>query len=141
MSKSDPDPRSRILLTDSAAEIRQKITAARTDSVNAVSFDRAARPGVSNLLELWACFDSSRRGPEALAAELAAAGASLRDLKDGVGKVLAEEIPVIGERYRMFLEKDGGDYLDEVQAVGAVAARRNAEGTMEVVRRAVWLSS
>lgn len=138
MSKSDADPRSRILLTDSAEEIRAKIMAARTDSTNAVSYDRVARPGVSNLLDLWACFDPRGRAPEALAEELR--GASLRDLKLAVADVLVEEIPAIGERYREFLGRDRGRYLDEVEARGASVARRSAEGTMEVVRRAVGLS-
>lgn len=138
MSKSDADARSRILLTDSPAEIRAKVMAARTDSTNAVSYHRGARPGVSNLLDLWACFDSRGRAPEALAEELR--GASLGDLKVAVADVLVEEIPGIGERYRAFLGRDGGRYLDEVEERGAGAARRSAEGTMEVLRRAVGLS-
>ena len=39
MSKSDTDPRSRILITDSADEIHRKIMSALTDSTNSVSYD------------------------------------------------------------------------------------------------------
>lgn len=137
MSKSDTDPRSRILLTDSAADIRKKIMAAKTDSTNAVSYDRARRPGVSNLIELWACFDG--RTPEVLADELAGQKVSLKDLKTKIADVLVEEIPPIGERYREFLGRDGGGYLDEVEERGAEAARRSAGETMERVKRAVGL--
>lgn len=140
MSKSDTDPRSRILLTDPAEDIRKKIMAAKTDSTNAVSYDRAGRPGVSNLLELWASFDPERRRPEVLAEEMSEGKANLKDLKTKVADVLVGEIPAIGERYREFLEKDGGRYLDAVEERGAEVARRSAEGTMEVVRRAVGLS-
>ena len=140
MSKSDADPRSRILLTDSAEEIRRKVMAAKTDSTNAVSYDRAARPGVSNLLELWASFDPARRSPEALAEDLGGRKATLKDLKTAVADVLVGEIPAIGVRYREFLGRDGGEYLDEVEDRGARAARKSADGTMEVVKRAVGLS-
>ena len=141
MSKSDADPRSRILLTDSAAEIRKKINAAKTDSAaNAVSYDRPARPGVSNLLELWASFDARGRSPEALAAGMAEGKASLKDLKAAVAEVLVERIPPIGERYREFLGREGGRYLDEVERQGAAVANANAGETMEIVRRAVGLS-
>ncbi|OIW33947.1 tryptophanyl-tRNA synthetase [Coniochaeta ligniaria NRRL 30616] len=140
MSKSDTDPRSRILLTDSAEEIHKKIMAAKTDSTNAVSYDRAARPGVANLLELWASFDARGRGPEMLAEELGGQKASLKDLKTSVADVLVEEIPAIGVRYREFLEKDGGRYLDEVEEEGARVARKSADETMEIVKRAVGLS-
>jgi len=142
MSKSDTDPRSRILLTDSADEIRKKIMAAKTDSAaNAVSYDRTGRPGVSNLLELWASFDAAGRSPEALAAGMAEGKGSLKDLKVQVADVLVEEIPPIGERYRAFLERDGGRYLDEVEARGAAVAIANAAETMEIVKRAVGLSN
>jgi tryptophanyl-tRNA synthetase len=140
MSKSETDPRSRILLSDTADEIRKKITAARTDSTNTISYDPAIRPGVSNLLEMWSSFDARRRSPEVLAASLAAEEANLKDLKEKTGDVLASVLPEIGDRYRMFLDSQGGAYLDEVQAAGAEVARRNAERTMDAVRHAVGLS-
>ncbi|KAH8910163.1 tryptophanyl-tRNA synthetase [Coniochaeta sp. PMI_546] len=140
MSKSDTDPRSRILLTDSAEEIRKKIMAAKTDSTNGVSYDRTERPGVSNLLELWASFDKDGRSPETLAEKLREQKATLKDLKMSVADVLVEEIPVIGVRYREFLEKDGGKYLDEVEDKGARVARESAGETMQIVKRAVGLS-
>ncbi|KAB5570439.1 tryptophanyl-tRNA synthetase [Coniochaeta sp. 2T2.1] len=139
MSKSDADPRTRVLLTDSAEAIRGKIMAAKTDSTNAVSYDRTGRPGVSNLLELWACFDARGRNPEQLAEELGGEKASLKDLKVRVADVLVGEIPEIGERYREFLERDGGRYLDEVEEKGAEVARESAGATMEIVKRAVGL--
>ena len=114
--------------------------AAKTDSTNAVSYDRDGRPGVSNLLELWACFDEQRRSPEQLAEELEGQQTSLKDLKVRVADVLVNEIPGIGERYREFLGRNGGRYLDEVEARGAEVARASAEVTMEIVKRAVGLS-
>ncbi|KAI6111219.1 Aminoacyl-tRNA synthetase, partial [Pisolithus sp. B1] len=59
MSKSSPDAASRILLTDSASEIKSKIRAAVTDSIPGISYDPVHRPGTSNLLTiLAACTES-----------------------------------------------------------------------------------
>jgi tryptophanyl-tRNA synthetase len=141
MSKSDTDPRSRILLTDSAEEIRAKVMAAKTDSTNAVSYDRAERPGVSNLLDLWASFDDvAKRSPEALAQEMAKGKATLKDLKAQVADVLVERIPPIGERYREVLGRRGGRYLTEVEKRGTGVARLSAGQTMRYVKNAVGLS-
>merc|ERR1711939_99457 len=53
MSKSDPNPKSRILLTDSNEVIRSKIKSAMTDSFDGISYEPERRPGVSNLLDIY----------------------------------------------------------------------------------------
>lgn len=50
MSKSDPDKRSCILLTDKPDVIRDKVKKAVTDMTSAVTYEPEARPGVTNLL-------------------------------------------------------------------------------------------
>lgn len=50
MSKSEPDPKSRIGLTDSPDEIVEKLKKAVTDFTSAVTYDPEGRPGVSNLI-------------------------------------------------------------------------------------------
>ncbi|TPX09819.1 uncharacterized protein E0L32_009010 [Thyridium curvatum] len=142
MSKSHADPRSRILLTDSPAEVRKKLMSALTDSTNAVSYDPAARPGVANLLELLSIFEGETEAtptPEELAAEMAAAGATLKTLKERVGDAVVDGIGGIRERYLELLNRDGGRYLDEVEAKGAEKARASAEETMKDVRSVVGL--
>jgi tryptophanyl-tRNA synthetase len=54
MSKSAPLERSRIHLTDSADEIASKIRRAVTDTDARILYDRTARPGVANLLDICA---------------------------------------------------------------------------------------
>ena len=49
MSKSDPNPNSRINLLDDPKTIKQKIARATTDSERLVTFDEN-RPGIYNLL-------------------------------------------------------------------------------------------
>lgn len=54
MSKSDPSDQSRINLSDSTDSIFNKITKAKTDSYSYISYDKANRPDVSNLIEIYA---------------------------------------------------------------------------------------
>ena len=54
MSKSHADPKSRIVLTDPADVIFEKIKKAVTDLTSAVTYDEETRPGVSNLIALHA---------------------------------------------------------------------------------------
>jgi tryptophanyl-tRNA synthetase len=137
MSKSDTDPRSRILLTDSPAEIRKKVMSALTDSTNAVSYDPVGRPGVANLLGLLALFEGS--SAEVLAQEMASQGAKLKDLKGRVADAVVAAMDGVGERFREILGRDGGRYLNDVAEEGARKARGNADETMRIVRDAVGL--
>ncbi len=138
MSKSHADPRSRILVTDTAEEADRKIMAALTDSTNAVSYDPKGRPGVSNLLEILSLLGTQGKTPEALARDMS--GADLRVLKRKVSDAVARGIGGIRERYLELLSRDDGRYLDHVETLGARKARANAEQTMDSVRSAVGIS-
>src|SRR5258708_37949711 len=52
MSKSDPNPNSRINLLYDPKTIKQKIARATTDSLRLVAFD-PERPGITNLLTIY----------------------------------------------------------------------------------------
>lgn len=52
MSKSDPNRGATIFLTDTDAEIRNKIRRAVTDSGSTIEFNEETRPGISNLITL-----------------------------------------------------------------------------------------
>lgn len=52
MSKSDPDEKSRILLTDRPEQILEKFKKAVTDCTSAVRNEPETRPGVSNLITI-----------------------------------------------------------------------------------------
>ena len=56
MSKSDPDPASRILILDDPATIRRRVKRAVTDSGSEVRYDWTAKPGISNLMEMYSLF-------------------------------------------------------------------------------------
>jgi tryptophanyl-tRNA synthetase len=135
MSKSSANPKSRILITDEPGDINRKVKAALTDMVDGISFDPIARPGVSNLLQLWAHFDRKQRSPQELATSHA--NLSFRDFKSKVADAIIEGVDGIRKRYYEVLNQDNGQYLDMVASKGAEKARANAEETMVLVREAV----
>jgi len=53
MSKSDANAKGYISMLDEPNVIRKKIKSAVTDSSGVISFDRATKPGISNLLEIY----------------------------------------------------------------------------------------
>ncbi|KAG0648338.1 Tryptophanyl-tRNA synthetase [Hyphodiscus hymeniophilus] len=137
MSKSHADPRSRILITDSADEIYRKVMSALTDSTNSVSYDPSKRPGVSNLLQLWSHFDAEGRSPEELA--LACRDMNLRTFKTKVSETIAASLEPIRMRFAELMREDGGAYVEHVEKQGARKARESADSTMAIVREAVGL--
>ncbi len=133
MSKSDPNPRSRILITDSAVEITKKIKSAVTDSDPDVRYDWDAKPGISNLLEIMA--DCTGRTIDDLVAEYGSSGYGR--FKEAVAEaVIAELAPV----RRRFQELDDAEVARLMQK-GALDARTQAEGYQQQVRKAVGLDA
>lgn len=137
MSKSHPNPGSRILITDSADEIQRKVLAALTDSNFSITYEPEARPGVSNLLELMSHFDAEGRSPEMLARDCS--DMNYKEFKTKVAEAIAETLEPIRSRYAELMKEDGGAYVDHVEREGAKRARENAEATMVAVREAIGL--
>lgn len=140
MSKSSPNERSRILITSPPKQIERQIMAAVTDSRNEVTYEPEHRPGVANLLELVAqCSPSSApTTPADVADELR--GAKLSELKARCAAAVTAELAGIRERYVEILQRDGGKFVDDIEAAGAEVARQNAEDTMRLVRDVVGLA-
>ncbi|KAL7814882.1 hypothetical protein V8C44DRAFT_348485 [Trichoderma aethiopicum] len=135
MSKSHPAQKSRILITDTPQEIRSKIATALTDSTPGISYDPAARPGISNLLEILSVFDQESRTPAQLAQVYA--DASPKIFKEAVADALVTGLHGIRDRY---LELSADDsYLDRIEQQGARKAQKSAEETMDIVKAAVGL--
>jgi tryptophanyl-tRNA synthetase len=139
MSKSHPDPRSRILITDSPSTIQRKIMSALTDSTNSVSYDPVNRPGVSNLLQLLAHFDAEGRSAEELGRVHGGTGMGLKAFKTLVAETIGGKLESIRTTFERVMREGNGGYLDEVEKRGGERARESAEATMSVVREAVGL--
>lgn len=132
MSKSDPDPASRILLTDPADEIRRKIKTAVTDSDRYVSYDWEKKPGISNLLELASVLGGG--SIDGLVAEYHDAGYGA--FKAAVAEAINEGLEPIRTR---FAELDDAE-VAEIMRRGGDTARERAEAEMVSVREKVGLA-
>ncbi|KAK4177075.1 putative mitochondrial tryptophanyl-tRNA synthetase [Triangularia setosa] len=140
MSKSDPNPKSKIFINDNEGVIRQKIKSALTDSVSKVvgEYDSVNRPGVANLLEILGGF-SGRTGRE-VAEEIK--GESLLGLKTLTADTVVDGLAEVRERFMLFGQDTevNRQRVREIEDIGTRNARESAERTMEKVRRAIGLS-
>jgi tryptophanyl-tRNA synthetase len=134
MSKSHADEKSRIILTDSPAEIRKKVKVALTDSEPSITYDPGHRPGVSNLIEILSHLEGI--SCEEIASEFHSA--SLRSLKEHVADRIAHHLEPTRDRYITIMQDKTG-YLDSVAEEGAEAARANTRVTMQQIRDAMGL--
>ena len=144
MSKSAPDANSRILLTDSARDVEKKIKRAVTDDERTLSFDPVGRPGISNLLDIFAALRSGR-GIETTPAEIAEELNRSKGGAAGAGTIkaaLSEEIIATLQPIQDRLQRLQADpeHLEEIGERGAAKARQIAESTMVQVRHLVGLS-
>jgi tryptophanyl-tRNA synthetase len=133
MSKSVNSPLGTILLLDPPAEIERKVKKAVTDTDGEVRYDRAAKPGLSNLLELLAV--ATGRTPTVVAHSYERYG----DLKDDVADALVELLRPVRER-REALAADPGA-VTSLLATGADKARDVASATYRRAASAIGLLS
>ncbi|RDB19322.1 Tryptophan--tRNA ligase, mitochondrial [Hypsizygus marmoreus] len=133
MSKSSPDLQSRILLTDTGAQIQSKIRAAVTDSIAGISYDPIARPGTSNLLTILAACTDEDVADVAKRYE----GKGHGHLKADVAAAVEEMIK--GPRAEFEKLRHETAYLDQVAKDGAERAMERSDRTMKVVRERLGL--
>jgi tryptophanyl-tRNA synthetase len=131
MSKSVESPQGTIGLLDTDEEITRKVRRAVTDTDGEMRFDRAAKPGLANLLELLAAATSRR------AEEVAGDYSRYGDLKNDVAAALSELIRPVRQR-RAELEDDL-PYVHAVLARGAARAHEVAAATYARAAVAVGL--
>jgi tryptophanyl-tRNA synthetase len=131
MSKSVNSPLGTVLMLDSPEEIRRKVKKAVTDTDGEVRYDRQAKPGLSNLLELLAV--ATGRTPTEVAASYERYG----DLKGDVAEALIELLRPVRER-RQALAADPGA-VPAMLATGAEKATAVASATYARSARAIGL--
>ena len=136
MSKSSPNEKSRILITDSAEDIERKIKAAVTDSEPGVTYDPERRPGISNLIDMLYYILDETISREALVADVQTKSA-FKALATGI---ISEKVAPVRESYLGLVAPEQAHRLGELADSGAVRARARAEATMTRVRSAMGLS-
>lgn len=130
MSKSDPNPKASIFLTDSDKTIEKKLKAAVTDSGSVVEYT-PDKPGIVNLLNIQAALLGKE--PATLAASYA--GKLYGHLKIDTAALVVENVSrVRNEVDRLMTDRSE---LDRVLALGADKARRRARQTLQTVYDAV----
>ncbi|MCB9498222.1 MAG: tryptophan--tRNA ligase [Erysipelotrichaceae bacterium] len=139
MSLSDPtkkmsksDPKGDIYLKDDISVIRKKIMSAVTDSGSEVKYDLENKPGISNLLTIYACLkDISIKEAEAKFKDF-----RYGDFKKEVAQAVIDELEPFQKRYQEII--DSKSYL-QVLKEGAVKATSVANDTLHRIQKAVGL--
>ena len=133
MSKSDPDAKSRIELTDDPDAVVEKCKKAITDFTSAVTFDPIARPAVANLIILHSL--CSGLDPERICQEYQHLDTAQYKLV--VAEAVNEFLRPIRNRYLNLLKDPA--YLIGILEQGATKAAAIAHNTWREVKDAVGL--
>jgi tryptophanyl-tRNA synthetase len=128
MSKSASGPQGIIDVLDDPAAVRRKIMRAVTDADGEVRADEAAKPGVTNLLRIYAALS----GETVPALEQRYAGAGYGAFKKDLAQVVADTLAPIRERTEKLLANESE--LDALLASCAARASVLARATMATVR-------
>lgn len=130
MSKSDPDPKATVFLTDDDKTIMKKLKSAVTDSGNEVTYGDD-KPGIKNLLQIQ-CALTGESADQVVARYV---GKMYGHLKQETADLIIGAVgPIRDEAQRVL---DDRAELDRILARGAEKARHRASPTLEAVRRAV----
>ena len=129
MSKSADSDAGCIMMMDDPSDIARKFKRAVTDSDNEVRFDRATKPGISNLLEILAVCTGST--PQELADKYTQYG----PLKTDAGEAVAEMLRPIQTRYTELMT-DRGE-LASLLRKGADKATAVASATLDRAYNAI----
>lgn len=140
MSLSDPtkkmsksDPKGDIFLKDEPNIIRKKIMSAITDTGSDIYYDPINKPGISNLLQIYAALsDITIEEAQAKFKDIHQYGEFKKIVAD---KVLEELVP-FQERYKTFLNSKT---INEVLNTGKEKARYVANKTLTKVKKTVGL--
>lgn len=141
MSLSDPtvkmsksDPKGDIFLKDDMKTVRKKIMSAVTDTGCEVKYDPENKPGISNLLTIYAAIkDMSIED-----AEKEFVGKRYGEFKTAVADAVIAELEPFQNRYKEIVENK--EY-EQVLKEGAVKAKKLAHETLVRVQKAVGLLS
>lgn len=123
MSKSDPNPKGTVYLTDEPNVIMKKFKSAVTDSEMSVRYAEG-KDGINNLMTIY----SAVTGDSFEKIEADFAGKGYGDFKSAVGEAVVEELKPVQEKFKQLMNDKA--YLTECQKNGADFASRIAQRTL-----------
>lgn len=124
MSKSDPNPKGTVYLTDEPNVIMKKFKSAVTDSEMSVHYGEG-KDGINNLMTIYSVITGDSF--EKIEADFA--GKGYGDFKTAVGEAVVEELRPVRERFNDFMADKA--YLKECQQKGAEFATRVSQKTLD----------
>ncbi len=123
MSKSDPNPKGTVYLTDEPNVIMKKFKSAVTDSEMSVRYAEG-KDGINNLMIIY----SAVTGDSFEKIEADFSGKGYGDFKSAVGEAVVEELRPVQEKFKQLMNDKS--YLAECQRNGADFASRIAGRTL-----------
>lgn len=133
MSKSVKDPKGEIYLADDMKTVRKKFMSAKTDTGCEVKYDVENKPGISNLLQIYAAIKEISIED----AEKEFVGCNYGTFKGKVADAVIAELEPFQQRYLSYRQSE--ELLNEIFAKGAAKAKIIATEVLERVKKAVGL--
>lgn len=132
MSKSSESKKGVIYLLDDLDIIRKKIMSATTDSDNYIKFDVEDKPGISNLINIYA----SLSGLKIQEVEEKFKDSNYGEFKKEVANLVVEKVSTIQEKYNELLKSNK---LEEILNDGIEAVRPMAKKKYEIMKQKLGL--
>lgn len=130
MSKSDPNPKGTVYLTDEPNVIMKKFKSAVTDSEMSVHYGEG-KDGINNLMTIYSAVTGDSF--EQIESDFVSKGYG--DFKAAVGEAVVEELKPIQEKFNRYLADKA--YLAECQRNGAELATKVSQRTLNKVMKKV----
>ena len=124
MSKSDPNPKGTVYLTDTPDVIMKKFKSAVTDSDMCVRYAQG-KDGINNLITIYSAVTS--KSIDEIEAEFS--GKGYGDFKKAVGEAVVAELAPFQEKYNRIIADKA--YLKECQQTGAERAMKVSQRTLD----------
>ena len=132
MSKSSDDINGTIYFNDSKDSILKKFKSSVTDSENIIKYDQKNKPGISNLIEIYATINDI----EISDAEKEFQNAQYGEFKIAVAETVFDYLKPIKNRFDELTTKDIDDIVDE----NIKLAKNSAQETIKEVEEALGIS-
>ncbi|ODV82726.1 hypothetical protein CANARDRAFT_178250 [[Candida] arabinofermentans NRRL YB-2248] len=135
MSKSDPDEMSRLSIIESPESIIKKIKKATTDSIEGrITYDPIERPGISNLLTIYAAIKNKTISTIMPDVE----HLNKMQLKDMVSTAIIEDLKTPSELYNELIRDE--ERLQKLSDRGAERAREIAAKNLKEIYKIIGMN-
>ena len=132
MSKTEENPKGVIGLLDDISVARKKIMSATTDSEMCVKYDPENKPGISNLINIYA----SLTGETIIDVEEKFKNSNYGEFKRSIADVVCNFLEKIQERYNEIVDSEE---LEELLKNGASEVRELAKVKFEMMKKSIGL--